>query len=154
MSHKTAINLYISGYLESSSTVWLGDTSISYQLNSTAYIAKYTDPAFMIPYVYNPTDTNDIRIVLKDETGPVVAYPNPFRQRVNIECAVEVREAYLTDLVGHRERVQLTSTGPGRYTLDLAARPPATYLLTLVTDSGRHHSVQLMKQSDLFPEKK
>ena len=33
-------NLYISGYLESSSTVWLGDTSISYQLNSTAYIAK------------------------------------------------------------------------------------------------------------------
>ena len=49
-----------------------------------------------------------------------------------------------------REQVRLTAEAPGRYTLDLTARPQATYLLTLTTASGKTHTVRLLKQSDIF----
>jgi len=75
-------NLYISGYLESSATVWLGDTSISYQLNSTAYIAKYTDPAFATDYVTPPPLGIDPSVRL---IGSLEAYPNPTTGEVHLK---------------------------------------------------------------------
>ncbi len=77
-------------------------------------------------------------------------YPNPATHQVSIECAETISEAWLTDLTGRREQVRLTAEAPGRYTLDLTARPQATYLLTLTTASGETHTVRLLKQSDIF----
>ena len=45
---------------------------------------------------------------------------------------------------------ELSVEGDGRYVLDLTARPQASYLLTLTTDDGRQHTIQLLKQSDRF----
>ena len=112
------------------------------------------------PYVYvapidtthtDPIDTGYVRITVVGDEGSFVVYPNPFRQRVTIECSETLAEtAWLTDLTGRREQVRLTPEGTGRYSLDLTARPQATYLLTLTTASGKTHTMKLLKQSDIF----
>ena len=148
--------LYVSGFMESNSTVYLGDTSVSYGGNSTAFISKYVDTAFMSPYVH--TDgPGEVRITLVEDGAALVAYPNPFRQSVRIKVqGGQLKEqngtvtAILTDLTGRREQVRLTPTAPGQYTLDLTSRPQATYLLTLTTSDGQTHTVRLLKQSDIF----
>ena len=108
----------------------------------------------MLPYT---GDTGDVNILLMPDAGVFTAYPNPFRQRVNIKIEnTELKtvngtvSATLTDITGRSEEVQLTVKGDGRYVLDLTARPQASYLLTLTTDDGRQHTVHLLKQSDRF----
>ena len=127
--------------------------------NSVAYIARYVDTAFLTPYTpidtthTDPIDTGSVRITVVGDEGAFVAYPNPFRQKVTIEVQGGeplAETAWLTDLTGRREEVRLTPDGPGQYSLDLTSRPQATYLLTLVTASGRQHTLRLFKQSDIF----
>ena len=156
-------SLYISGELTQSSAD-LGDHHLAYNGRSVAFVSCYTDTAFMTPYVYTDTtgngggnggngdDTNDVRIVMAEDGNAFVAYPNPFRQRVNIEYSGQqpITAAYLTDIMGRTEQVELPATAPGRYTLDLTARPQAAYLLTLVTQDGHRHTVRLLKQSEVF----
>jgi len=84
------------------------------------------------------------------ETAELTLYPNPDTHQVSIECAETISEAWLTDLTGRREQVRLIAEGTGRYTLDLTARPQATYLLTLTTASGKTQTVRLLKQTDVF----
>ena len=146
--------LYISGYTFSDMT--FGDISLNSNGHSLAYTAKYTDTAFMTPYVH-AEEPGEVSITLVDDGVALVAYPNPFRQSVKIKVEsgklkVEngVATAWLTDLTGRREEVRLTPDGPNRYTLDLTSRPQATYLLTLTTADGRQHTVRLLKQSDIF----
>ena len=135
-----------------------GDLSLNCTNGSTAYIAKYVDTSFMTPYVYTgPQDTGDVRIKVVEDGNAFVAYPNPFRQRVNIqvesgELKVEsgVATAWLTDMQGRREEVRLTPAGNGKYTLDLTSRPQATYLLTVTIVDGKTHTLRLLKQSDIF----
>ncbi len=112
----------------------------------------------MTPYVYTgPHDTGDVRIKVVEDGNAFVAYPNPFRQRVNIgiengDLRIEngVAKAWLTDMQGRREEVRLTPAGNGKYTLDLTSRPQATYLLTLTTANGKTHTLRLLKQSVIF----
>ena len=112
-------------------------------------VAKYVDTAFMSCY---SGGSGDVRIVMAEDGNAFVAYPNPFRQRVNIEYSGQqpITAAYLTDIMGRTEQVELSATAPGRYTLDLTARPQAAYLLTLVTQDGHRHTVRLLKQSEVF----
>jgi hypothetical protein len=148
--------LYICGYSRFSMTV--ADTTLNPSGNTLAYILKYVDTSFMTPYVYTgPQDTGDVRIKVVEDGNAFVAYPNPFRQKVNIqiesgELKVEsgVATAWLTDMQGRREEVRLTPAGNGKYTLDLTSRPQATYLLTLTTANGKTHTLRLLKQSDIF----
>ena len=114
----------------------------------------------MTPYVYvapidtthtDPIDTGYVRITVVSDEGSFVVYPNPFRQRVTIECSETLAEtAWLTDLTGRREQVRLTAEGTDCYSLDLSSRPQTTYLLTLITASGKTHTMKLLKQSDIF----
>jgi hypothetical protein len=148
--------LFICGY--TTSNITLGDTTLMTSGTSMAYVSKYVDTSFMTPYVYTgPRDTGDVRIKVVEDGNAFVAYPNPFRQRVNIgiengDLRIEngVAKAWLTDMQGRREEVRLTATGNGQYTLDLTSRPQATYLLTLTTADGKQHTVRLLKQSDIF----
>ena len=96
-------------------------------------------------------------ILCVEDGNTFVAYPNPFRQRVNIgiengDLRIEngVAKAWLTDMQGRREEVRLTPAGNGKYTLDLTSRPQATYLLTLTTADGKTHTLRLLKQSEIF----
>ncbi len=148
--------LYVCGYSTSSMT--MADTTLNPSGNTLAYIAKYVDTSFMTPYVHTgPQDTGDVRIKVVEDGNAFVAYPNPFRQKVNIgiengDLRIEngVAKAWLTDMQGRREEVILTPAGNGKYTLDLTNRPQATYLLTLVTATGKTHTLRLLKQSELF----
>jgi hypothetical protein len=154
--------LYICGYTTTDMT--FGNLSLNCTNGSTAYIAKYVDTSFMTPYVYTgPQDTGDVRIKVVEDGNAFVAYPNPFRQKVNIqvesgELKVEngVAIAWLTDMQGRREEVRLTPAGNGKYTLDLTSRGSARtstggpLLLTLTTATGKTHTFRLLKQSDIF----
>ena len=157
--------LFICGY--STSNISLGDTTLMTSGTSMAYVTKYVDTSFMTPYV-SPRDTGDVRIKVVEDGNAFVAYPNPFRQRVNIqvesgELKVEsgVATAWLTDMQGRREEVRLVPQGHSSnntltqssnqtYTLDLTSRPQATYLLTLTTADGKQHTLRLLKQGDVF----
>ena len=154
--------LYVCGHSTSSMT--MADTTLNPSGNTLAYIAKYVDTSFMTPYVHTgPQDTGDVRIKVVEDGNAFVAYPNPFRQKVNIqvesgELKVEsgVATAWLTDMQGRREEVRLTPAGNGKYTLDLTSRGSARtstggpLLLTLTTATGKTHTIRLLKQSDIF----
>ena len=148
--------LYVCGH--SRSNMSIGETTLNYSGNTMAYITKYVDTSFMTPYVYTgPRDTGDVCIKVVEDGNAFVAYPNPFRQRVNIgiengDLRIEngVAKAWLTDMQGRREEVRLTPAGNGKYTLDLTSRPQATYLLTLTTANGKTHTLRLLKQSVIF----
>ena len=128
-----------------------GDITLYGDANFSA-VARYVDTAFMTTYVYvePPIDTGNVSILVAEEDNGLVAYPNPFHQRVNIKCNETITAAYVTDMMGRREQVRLTAEGTGRYTLDLTASPQAIYLLTVVTASGDSPTVRLVKQSDVF----
>ncbi len=111
-------------------------------------VVKYVDTAFMSPYVFVPSqDTGDVQIGMVDIEASFVVYPNPFSQRVNVQCDKPVTAAWLTDMMGRREEVKLTAIGDGQYTLDLAGRPQAIYLLTLLTADGQQHTIRLIKRN-------
>lgn len=145
--------VYLANLLTSPAT--FGDIAVPYQ-GYHACIARYVDTAFMTPY-RALGDTGDVSIRLVEDGGAWTSYPNPFRQRVNIQvqgsdllAANGVASAVLTDLQGRREEVRLERVGAGHYVLDLTSRPQASYLLTLTTSSGKQHTLKLLKQSDRF----
>lgn len=145
--------VYLANLLTSPAT--FGDIAVPEQ-GYHACIAKYVDTAFMTPY-RTLGDTGDVSIRLVEDGGAWTSYPNPFRQRVNIQVqgsdllvANGVATAVLTDLQGRREEVRLERVGAGHYVLDLTSRPQASYLLTLTTSSGKQHTLKLLKQSDRF----
>ena len=147
-------SLWLTGTLTADAD--FGSIHVNAANNSHAYLAKYTDTAFMTPYVYTD-DPGEVNITLVEGGNAFVAYPNPFRQSVKIRVesgALKVENgvatAWLTDLTGRREQVRLTAEGTGHYSLDLTSRPQATYLLTLTTADGHQHTVRLLKQSDIF----
>ncbi|MBP9990573.1 MAG: T9SS type A sorting domain-containing protein [Bacteroidales bacterium] len=141
--------LYVCGY--STSNMTITDTTVYVSGSSLAYIARYVDTTFMTSYIHTE-DPGEVSITLVEDGLALVAYPNPFRQRVNVEYSGQqpITSAYLTDIMGRTEQVELSATAPGRYTLDLTARPQAAYLLTLVTQDGHRHTVRLLKQSEVF----
>ncbi len=141
-------SLYIYGSV-SNMELHFGDTTLrSYSGTdcTTAFIARYVDTAFLRPYVHpvNP-EPQDIRLATNDGGGCLVAYPNPFRQRVRVRYkgSEPPREAYLTDMQGRRERVELVPVGEWEYSLDFSHLPPAPYLLTLVTHSGKQITARM-----------
>ena len=145
-------SLYIYGRV-SNTTLHFGDLLLDARHGdgcTTAFIARYVDTAFLRPYVYVPPETQepeDIRVLVQDDIGCVTVYPNPFRQRVRVRYKGEerLREAYLTDMAGRRETVTLVPCGEGEWSVDFAHLPPAPYLLTLVTDSGKQITARLSR---------
>ena len=115
-------------------------------------------PAPPLPYHKpGPSDSRDVDMVLY--TSPSAPFSQsethnfPYHQRYNMKVSGSpllshngVVTAWLTDMQGRREEVVLTPTGPDQYTLDLTARPPAAYLLTVTTTDGRELTFRLMKQ--------
>ena len=139
--------LYL-GMLLCDDNATFGDITLHGDANFSA-IARYVDTAFMTTYVYvdPPIDTGNVSILVPEEDNGLVAYPNPFHQRVNIKCNETITAAYVTDMMGRREEVKLTAIGDGHYTLDLAGRPQAIYLLTLLTADGQQHTIRLIKRN-------
>ena len=125
-----------------------------------ACVALMVDTSLMSTYVYTEPewiDTSNVNIVQVEEGATLVAYPNPFGKSVKIKIeGMQLMEgggtvaAILTDLAGRSEAVRLASDGHGLYTLDMAGRHQAAYLLTLTSADGRQHSIRLLKQSGVF----
>lgn len=138
--------LYL-GMLLYSDQATFGNITLHGDANYSA-IARYVDTAFMTTYVYvdPPIDTGNVSILVPEEGNSLVAYPNPFHQRVTIQCNESITTAYVTDMMGRREQVHLTAEGDSRYSIDLNARPQSTYLLTVITADGKLHTVRLLNE--------
>ena len=125
-----------------------GDITLHGDANFSA-VARYVDTAFMSTYVYvdPPIDTGNVSILVAEEDNGLVAYPNPFHQRVNIKCNETITAAYVTDMMGRRDGVKLDTVGDGQYTLDMTGRPQAIYMLTMLTADGQQHTIRLIKRN-------
>ena len=132
IDNDSAYHVYVRGYCETG--IWSG-------------WSDWSTPCLIDSIPTPPAPPAGITTI---ETADLTLYPNPATHQVSIECAETISEAWLTDLTGRREQVRLTAEGTGRYTLDLTARPQATYLLTLTTASGKTQTVRLLKQTDVF----
>ena len=76
-----------------------------------------------------------------------MVYPNPTSGNVTIVTTDHLVCAYLTDMLGRREELRLSSVGSGQYSIDFTSFPQATYLLTVISDDGRKYTTHLLKQS-------
>ena len=111
-----------------------------------------------------PTPTAGIYAV---ESAELTLYPNPATHQVIIESGETVSEAWLTDLTGRREQVRLIHQGHSSnnaltqssnqiYSLDLTSTQTIkqssnqAILLTIITASGKTHTIHLLKQSDII----
>ena len=139
--------LYLTGAI--ASNAHLGPITINAS-SPKEYIIKYVDTSFMSPYVAPIViDTVHDGISAASESASILVCPNPSCGPVTVTCHTNVVAAYLTDMMGRCEQVRLVPQGHTSnhtYTLDLAGRPAAIYLLTMVTADGRQHTMRLVKQ--------
>ena len=96
--------LYL-GMLLYSDNATFGDITLHGDANFSA-VARYVDTVFMSTYVYvePPIDTSNVSILVPEEGNGLVVYPNPFHQRATIQCNETITAAYVTDMMGRRER--------------------------------------------------
>lgn len=138
--------LYLTGMLASGGAQF-GDITVPNSGSSQSFIARYVDTAFMHPYV-RPGSQQDIQLVVQDGEPVVTVYPNPCAQRVKVhyEGSEPLKSAFVTDITGRQHQVFLSAQGDGQYSVDFSSMPPANYLLTLITSSGKHITSRLLKR--------
>ena len=138
--------LYLTGMLASGGAQF-GDITVPNSGSSQSFIARYVDTAFMHPYV-RPGSQQDIQLVVQDGEPVVTVYPNPCAQRVKVhyEGSEPLKSAFVTDITGRQHQVFLSAQGDGQYSVDFSSMPPANYLLTLITSSGKLITSRLLKR--------
>ena len=117
------------------------------------YLAKMVDTSMRSPYAYHNfhADQSIIWPGSEDTSAPLLSvYPNPTHGKVTITCPETIASATLTSMDGRSEQVSLTAEAPGRYSLDITSHPQAIYLVTIITASGKSHTVRLLKQDESF----
>lgn len=135
--------MYITGGM--CHAVTLGDTTLTPEYYSIAYMGRYVDSSFR--------DLSTVGVSLVDDGVALVAYPNPCRERVYIQVSEGLMAAsdgvvygWLMDLSGRRMRVRLMDEGDGRYSLDLSGWPEAAYLLSVWSETGKRGTVRVVKK--------
>ena len=108
--------------------------------NSTAYIAKFNDPSFIIPFEggdtlndQEPQSLNDISIQKENE---ILVYPNPTKDEVYIRTKGEqINSYFLCNISGqlllNDEKVKTNSQK-----ISLRNFPKGVYILKVVTDKN------------------
>ena len=98
-------------------------------------VAKYTDTAFMTPYVRRVTEDTTIRVEVVQEEWTRVLYPNPTSGRVTVVMnGRPLRELYVAGMDGIAEPLPFSAIGDGRYAADLTDRPDGAYVLVMISD--------------------
>ena len=98
---------------------------------SLAYLAKYTDTAFMLPYVY--TDPHPEQI---DETEQSICqiYPNPTSDNLFINVSGEyISNVYITSLQGKRMELKIYGNK-----VSLSNVPSGIYYLQVITNRNTY----------------
>ena len=121
--------VYLSGATRT--TMYFGEYSIP---GSYAYIAKYTDPEFMTPYIY--TEPKDTTSGISDIDGiDITIYPNPAKDNIIIQSASNIiSDCFITDITGNKYPLQLNKQENG-YITDISNLERGLYILTLITES-------------------
>ena len=110
-------------------------------------VAKYTDTAFMTPYVRRVTEDTTIRVEVVQEEWTRVLYPNPTSGRVTVVMnGRPLRELYVAGMDGIAEPLPFSAIGDGRYAADLTDRPDGAYVLVMVSDDEHAYRSTLILQ--------
>jgi len=145
----TDSSLYFSGMFIGQAT--FGDTSFNVA-HSNAYLARYVDNAFLVPYVHpdppEPPDTTAVHPA-GPPAVPFALSPNPTAGEVTVTLPALGEGAVLTvaDASGREVRRQPLDPAPAgsRLRLDLNGLPAGAYFVTLVTPQGSHTEKLLVK---------
>lgn len=127
----------------------LGEGTIEFQVGRPNGVGDYDSADNFIAQSITVTE-GSLGISDMDNSSRVTAYPNPSTGKVTVQLddGMEgVSRAWLTDVMGRREEVRLTSEGGERYGLDLTNHQDGTYILTVIAPSGQMNILRLIKQS-------
>ncbi|MBQ9588163.1 MAG: T9SS type A sorting domain-containing protein [Bacteroidales bacterium] len=123
--HFKDCSLLVSGTLAADAD--FGSFHVNAAYNSHAYLAKYTDTAFMLPYVY--TDPHPEQI---DETEQSICqiYPNPTCDNLFINVTDEqISNVYIISSLGKRKEIKVFGNR-----VSLSMVPSGIYYLQIITN--------------------
>ena len=108
--------------------------------NSTAYIAKFNDPSFIIPFEggdtlndQEPQSLNDISIQKENE---ILVYPNPTKDEVYITTKGEQINSYSLYNINGQVILKDEKVRTNSEKISLSAFPKGVYVLKVVTDKN------------------
>ena len=117
-----------------------GDISLISGTNSSAYIVKFNDPSFLVPFVggdtlndRQPQSLNDISIQKENE---ILVYPNPTKDEVYIRTKGEQINSYSLYNINGQLLLKSEKIKTKSEKLNLSAFTKGVYILKVVTDKN------------------
>ena len=117
-----------------------GDISLISGTNSSAYIVKFNDPSFLVPFVggdtlndRQPQALNDISIQKENE---ILVYPNPTKDEVYIRTKGEQINSYSIYNINGQVLLNNEKVKTNSEKISLIAFPKGVYILKVVTDKN------------------
>ncbi|MDD2192885.1 MAG: T9SS type A sorting domain-containing protein [Bacteroidales bacterium] len=117
-----------------------GDIQLTSGGNSTAYIAKFNDPSFLVPFVggdtlndRQPQSLNDFSIQKENE---IIVYPNPTKDEVYIRTKGEQINSYYLYNINGQVLLKYEKVKTNSQKLNLSAFTKGVYVLKVVTDKN------------------
>ena len=117
-----------------------GNISLTSGSNSSAYIVKFNDPSFLVPFVggdtlndRQPQSLNDISIQKENE---ILVYPNPTKDEVYITTKGEQINSYSLYNINGQVILKDEKVRTNSEKISLSAFPKGVYVLKVVTDKN------------------
>ena len=134
IDNDSVYNVYVRGYCETG--IWSG-------------WSDWSTPCFIDSIPTPPTPPDPPEGITTIETADFTLSPNPARGIVTLKCTEPMQGTVeIIDMQG-KSCCRKTLVG-GQTELDVSTLPTGTYLVRLTTADGHQHTVQLLKQTDIF----
>ena len=120
-----------------------GNIQLTSGSNSTAYIAKFNDPSFIIPFEggdtlndQEPRDTTNLDYVIALTDNQIIISPNPTKDIVNIISTNERINSYTLYNMGGQEIIKSEKLKVKNEKVNLSTLPKGVYVIKIITDKN------------------
>ncbi|MDX9798179.1 MAG: T9SS type A sorting domain-containing protein, partial [Bacteroidales bacterium] len=108
--------------------------------DSRAFIAKYSDPSFSIPYegevyFYEPISIDEVPSLKENN---IVIYPNPTKGEVNLISTNERINSYTVYNMGGQTMIKSEKLKTKSEKLNLSSLPKGVYVIKVITDKNTY----------------
>jgi hypothetical protein len=122
-----------------------GDIQLTSGSNSTAYIAKFNDPSFIIPFEggdtlndQEPRDTTNLDYVIGLTDNQIIISPNPTKDFVNIISTNEKINSYTLYNMGGQIIIKREKIKTKSEKINLSNLPKGVYVIKVITDKNSY----------------